>query len=110
MYRYLVLKLTIMNIMKSIKVDRSLKKIGLSLQNARKRRKITTALMAERLGISRGTLVKLEKGHPGLSIETFLTALMVLDKLDDVVDVLENDPLGIALMDKSLPKRVRIKK
>ena len=100
----------IVNIMKSIKVDRSLKKIGLSLQNARKRRKITTALMAERLGISRGTLVKLEKGHPGISIETFLTALMALDKLDEVVDVLENDPLGIALMDKSLPKRVRIKK
>ena len=96
--------------MKSIKVDRSLKKIGLSLQNARKRRKITTALMAERLGISRGTLVKLEKGHPGISIETFLAALMMLDKLDEVVALLENDPLGIALMDKSLPKRVRIKK
>ena len=99
-----------MNIMKSIKVDRSLKKIGPSLQNARKRRKITTALMAERLGISRGTLVKLEKGRPGISIETFLTALMVLDKLDEVVALLENDPLGLALMDKSLPKRVRIKK
>ena len=96
--------------MKSIKVDRSLKKIGLSLQNARKRRKITTILMAERLGISRGTLVKLERGHPGISIETFLTALMVLDKLDEVVGVLENDFLGSALMDKTLPKRVRIKK
>jgi len=66
--------------------------------------------MAERLGISRGTLVKLEKGRPGISIETFLTALMVLDKLDEVVALLENDPLGLALMDKSLPKRVRIKK
>ncbi|MGO8822426.1 MAG: helix-turn-helix transcriptional regulator [Desulfomonilaceae bacterium] len=96
--------------MKSIKVDRSLKKIGLSLQKARKRRSITTALMAERLGISRGTLVKLEKGYPGISIETFLTALMVLDKLDEVVNLLENDPLGIALMDQNLPKRVRIKK
>ncbi|MGA8831362.1 MAG: helix-turn-helix transcriptional regulator [Desulfomonilaceae bacterium] len=96
--------------MKSIKVERSLKKIGLSLQKARKRRSITTALMAERLGISRGTLVKLEKGYPGISIETFLTALMVLDKLDEVVNLLENDPLGIALMDQNLPKRVRIKK
>lgn len=110
MYHYLDIMVIIVNIMKSIKVDRSLKKIGLSLQKARKRRSITTALMAERLGISRGTLVKLEKGYPGISIETFLTALMVLDKLDEVVNLLENDPLGIALMDQNLPKRVRIKK
>lgn len=96
--------------MKSIKVDRSLKKIGLSIKNARKRRGITAALMAERLGITRGTLAKLEKGHPGVSIETFLTALMVFDRLDEVVGVIENDPLGVALMDQKLPERVRIKK
>jgi len=96
--------------MKSIKVDRSLKKIGLSIKNARKRRGITAALMAERLGITRGTLAKLEKGHPGVSIETFLTALMVFDRLDEVVGVIGNDPLGVALMDQKLPERVRIKK
>lgn len=96
--------------MKSIKVNRALKNIGLSLQYARKRRKIPTTLMAERLGISRGTLAKLEKGHPGVSIEVFLLALMVLDKLDELVAVIEDDPLGIALMDESLPQRIRMKK
>ena len=55
-------------------------------------------------------LTKLEKGHPGVSIEMFLLALMVLDKLDELVAVIEDDPLGIVLMDESLPQRIRIKK
>ena len=96
--------------MRSIKVQRALRKIGVELKNARKRRKIPTALMAERLGISRTTLANLEKGHPGVSIEIFLSALMVLDKLDDLVAMVENDPLGVALMDETLPKRIRIQK
>ena len=95
--------------MKSIKVQRALRKIGTTLKNARKRRKIPTALMAERLGISRTTLANLEKGHPGVSIEIFLSALMVLDKLEDLVAAVESDPLGISLMDDTLPKRIRIK-
>ena len=40
----------------------SLKNLGENIRNARKRRRITMALLAERAKISRVTLAKIEKG------------------------------------------------
>jgi DNA-binding XRE family transcriptional regulator len=45
-----------------IQVKRALLKLGRDLSDARKRRRITMELMAERAGITRKTLAKIEKG------------------------------------------------
>lgn len=49
-------------------VKRALVKLGQDLCNARKRRRIPTELAAERAGISRATLGKIEKGDEGVSL------------------------------------------
>ena len=87
---------------------RALKKLGADIALARKRRKIPTALMAERAFIARNTLSKVERGDPGVSLGVYASVLFVLglvDRLAELVDVM-HDPLGRALEEERLPKRV----
>lgn len=51
-----------------IPAKRALDKLGADIRDARRRRRIPTALMAERAGISRMTLNKIENGDPGVSM------------------------------------------
>ena len=65
--------------------------------------------MAERAGISRTTLNKLEKGDPGVSMGTYATSLFILgllDRLAELADV-RHDELGLDLADELLPQRIR---
>lgn len=92
-------------------VQRALRKLGTDIGNARRRRRISTGLMAERADISRTTLVKIEKGDSGVSIGNYATVLFILgmiDGLSDLID-LKNDALGIELEEEQLPKRIRYK-
>src|SRR2546421_12811923 len=59
-------------------VRAALKKLGGDIADARKRRRISTATMAERVRISRPTLARLERGEANLSLGIFATALFVL--------------------------------
>jgi len=52
-----------------------LEKARPDLAEARKRRCISTATMAQRAMISRTTLVKVEKGDPGVSIGVIATVI-----------------------------------
>ena len=93
-------------------VRRALRNLGEDMKNARRRRRISTALMAERADISRTTLVKIEKGDPGVSLGNYATVLFVLglvNRLSELVDI-SHDHLGQDLEDENLPKRIRIKK
>lgn len=95
-----------------IPVRRALRNLGEDLKNARRRRRISTSLMAERANISRTTLVKMEKGDPGVSLGNYATVLFVLGlihRLSELVDI-SQDHLGQDLEDENLPKRIRIKK
>lgn len=90
-------------------VRRALRKLGNDIREARLRRRLTTALVAERASISRTTLFKVEKGDPGVSIGNVATVLFVLglsDRLGEIVDVLR-DEHGLALEQSRLPKRIR---
>ena len=49
-----------------IPVKNALRKLGSDIRDARRRRRIPAAVMADRAFISRTTLVKLEKGEPGV--------------------------------------------
>jgi len=85
-----------------------LKKLGEDMADARKRRRIATATMAQRAGISRPTLLRLERGDAGVSVGIFGTVLFILgmhDRLADLVDA-AHDRLGLDLQSESLPKRI----
>lgn len=93
-----------------IPVRRALRKLGGDIRDARRRRRIPTQVMAERASVSRTTLLKVEKGDPGVSIGTFVTVLFVLglvDRLSELADP-RYDQVGQDLADEWLPKRIRL--
>jgi len=59
-------------------VKRALRKLGNDLRAARLRRRISTAVMAERVMVSRPTLLRMEQGDPSVSMGIYATALFVL--------------------------------
>lgn len=93
-------------------VLRSLKKLGEDIKNARKRRRITTKLAAERANISRTTLVKIEQGEEGVSMGAYARVLFILgliSHLSDLADI-SRDKLGQVFETEQLPQRIRHKK
>lgn len=92
-----------------IPVTRALRKLGHDIRDARRRRRIPVAIMAERVSISRTTLSKVEKGDPGVSLGTYATVLFVLgliDRLSELADV-RHDSVGLELEEERLPERIR---
>ncbi|MCA9410194.1 MAG: hypothetical protein KC931_22260 [Candidatus Omnitrophica bacterium] len=90
-------------------VSRALRKLGNDIREARLRRRIPTALLAERASISRTTLAKVEKGVPGVSMGIYATVLFCLgmiDRLGDLADA-SSDEVGLTLESERLPKRIR---
>ncbi|MFC5522161.1 helix-turn-helix transcriptional regulator [Polaromonas jejuensis] len=80
--------------------------LGQRLQLARCRRNLSTTVFAERVGISRNTLKRLEEGDPNVSLGTYLRALRVLGLETDIDVVACDDVLGRKLQDlKSLGHR-----
>lgn len=92
-----------------IPVRRALHRLGGDIRDARKRRRIPTALMAERALISRTTLVKVEKGDPTVSMGTYATVLFVLGMTERLADLacVRQDAIGLALDEERLPERIR---
>ncbi len=92
-----------------IPVKRALRKLGQDIRDARLRRRIPTAVMAERASISRTTLNKIEKGAPGVALGHYTTVLFVLgmvERLEDLADV-RADTVGLELEEERLPQRIR---
>ncbi len=91
-------------------VVRALKKLGADISDARRRRRIPTALMAARAMISRSTLRRVEKGSPEVSMGIYATILFILGldaRLGDLVDIRKDD-VGIGLDEARLPKRIHM--
>ena len=93
-----------------IPVRRGLRKLGRDIRDARRRRRIPTAIVAQRASISRTTLVKIEKGDPGVAIGIYATVLFVLGMADRLGDLAapNNDPVGLQLEEENLPQRIRV--
>jgi transcriptional regulator with XRE-family HTH domain len=92
-----------------IPVRRALSKLGRDMRDARLRRRIPVAVVAERASISRTTLNKVEKGDPGVALGIYATVLFVLgmaDRLADVADA-KHDATGLQLEEERLPQRIR---
>lgn len=76
--------------------------LGQRLRLARLRRKVSTVQMAERMGVSRDTLNRLEKGEAAIALGTYLRALRVLGLDRDLDLVAQDDELGRKLQDLAL--------
>jgi transcriptional regulator with XRE-family HTH domain len=90
-------------------VTRALLKFGSDIRDARRRRRIPLALMAERAAISKSTLVKIERGDPGVHFGHYATVLFILGFLSELETIadLRNDKTGLAYEDETLPRRIR---
>lgn len=92
-----------------VRVSEAARSVGEQLTAWRKLQSLTAAQVAERAGIARGTLSRIENGDVGVSFEAVLRVARALGVLDAIVrstDPYETD-LGRARADESLPKRVR---
>ena len=91
-------------------VARALRKLGHDIRDARRRRRIPVAILAQRASISRMTLNKVEKGQPGVSAGTYATILFALGMIDRLADVADprHDSVGLALEEERLPERIRL--
>jgi len=94
--------------MQSVRLQNVLIRLGADIRTARKKRRIPTAEFAERIGVSEGTLSRLEKGDPGIRIETLGMALLTLGELDRLEQLLDpgGDGTGLLLEQSRLPKRI----
>lgn len=84
-------------------VQRQVAALGERIRKARLRRRITGVLFAERLGVSRDTLNRLEKGDANIALGTYARALRILGLDRDLDVVARDDELGRKLQDLQLP-------
>lgn len=93
-------------------VLRALRKLGADIQDARRRRKLPMAVVAERAFTSRSTLQRVEAGDTSVSIGIYagvLQALGLLEGLAQIADI-SNDSVGQALASSDLPKKIHLKR
>ncbi len=80
-----------------------LKTMGEQIKMARLRRKLSATLVAERAGVSRSTLWKVENGNPSVAIGIYAAVLHALNNMDkDLLKIAGDDELGRKLQDIEL--------
>ena len=90
-------------------VRKALRKLGGDIQIARKRRRLTMAIVAERAFISRNTLTRVERGDPAVALGIYTTVLFVMglaERVGELADPL-TDSVGLSLETERLPQRAR---
>ena len=82
--------------------------MGERIKLARLRRGLSTELVAERAGISRASLWKVEKGEPSVAMGIYAAVLHALNNLDkDLLLIARDDELGRQLQDLNLITKKR---
>jgi len=79
-----------------------LETVGENIKLARLRRKITATMLAERAGISRVTLRKVENGESTVIMAIYANVLFCLGLEKDLLRLAGDDPLGRRLQDAEL--------
>ena len=91
-----------------LETEKILKTMGEQIKLARLRRSLAAGLVAERAGISRASLWKVEKGDPSVAMGIYAAVLHALNNLDkDLLLVAKDDELGRQLQDLNLITRKR---
>jgi transcriptional regulator with XRE-family HTH domain len=94
----------------SIAVRRALGRLGANIRDARRRRRLPSAVVAERAFTSRPTLQRIEAGDHAVSIGIYAAVLQALGLLDGLGTLAEasKDEAGLAIASDNLPKRARL--
>lgn len=82
--------------------QRLLSELGERLRLARKRRKLSNAVVAQRAGVSRTTVYKVEAGDPGATLGAYVRVLAVLGLESDLNLLAADDRIGRKLQDLAL--------
>ncbi len=91
--------------------EKILNTMGEQIKLARLRRNLSVELVAERAGISRATLWKVEQGSPSVAMGIYAAVLHALGGMDsDLTLIAKDDALGRKLQDLNLTTRKRAKK
>ena len=93
-------------------LERELKQLGAGISVARRRRRITMALMLKRTALSKRTYQMVEKGNPRVAMGAYAMSLFALG-LSGAISALADpakDAAGLLLEADRLPKRVRATK
>jgi transcriptional regulator with XRE-family HTH domain len=80
--------------------------LGENLKKARLRRAYSAETVAERAGITRKTLYRVERGDPAVALGIYARVLQALRLESDLAGIARDDALGRKLQDANLgPKR-----
>ena len=90
--------------------EKALQAFGENLRYARLRRDLSMEQIAERAGISRYTLDRIEKGEEGVAMGHYFRVLLSLGLESDLLLVAKDDNLGRRLQDAKLEPRERASK
>jgi DNA-binding XRE family transcriptional regulator len=99
------IKLSMFN--NNIDIESLLKQLGQRLKEARLARNESQELFAQRLGLTRQSYSRMEKGSPQTLIGNWLAASSILGRLDDWKDVLAEKKDLFASFEKKSSKRQR---
>jgi len=89
---------------------RQLTVFGESLKLARLRRRLTAEMVAQRAGISRATLHKIESGNPSVAMGNYFKVLHILGLTQNFEDLIARDDFGHELLDLQLTSKSRAPK
>ncbi len=85
-----------------------LKTMGEQIKLARLRRNLSVELVAERAGISRASLWKVEQGSPSVAMGIYAAVLHALNNMDkDLLLIAKDDAMGRKMQDLNLVTRKR---
>jgi len=89
-------------------VRRSLAKLGSDLSVARRKRRLTVAMVCERVGVSRSTWRRMESGEASVGLGAYAQAFFVLGFGTPLAELIDqrHDEQGVLLDLDHLPKRV----
>jgi transcriptional regulator with XRE-family HTH domain len=95
----------------SAAVRKALAKLGGDIRDARRRRRLTMAVVADRAFTSRATLQRIEQGDSAVSVGIYAAVLQALGLLEGLGKLADPsvDAVGQSMADAALPQRVRLK-
>lgn len=92
------------------RLERLLEKLGENIKLARLRRKFSAEMVAERAGISRVTLGRIESGSGSVAMGLYMQVLLVLGLEQDILQLAADDKLGRKIQDAQLIVKERAPK
>jgi hypothetical protein len=93
----------------SLAVRRTLRKLGLDIRDARRRRRLPAEVVAQRAFTSRPTLRRIEAGDTAVGIGIYAAVLQALGLLEGLAALADpsRDETGLELASAALPQRAR---